>query len=99
MNSFYDQLSQNGLRKNTERAICKIDLKAKLSELNLTKQKLHEITGIALATISKVYKQEPVKVEKAIKISNVLKTDYKEIFTIQKDDTPFQIRQFWNTID
>lgn len=88
LNSFYDQLSQNGLRKNTERAICKIDLKAKLSELNLTKQKLHEITGIALATISKVYKQEPVKVEKAIKISNVLKTDYKEIFTIQKDDTP-----------
>ncbi len=88
LNKLYEQLAQEGIRKNTERAICYIDLTATLKAMGLTKQRLHEHSKVALVTINKACRCEPIMLEKAKSISNTLQTPLEEMFKIEKDNTP-----------
>lgn len=88
LNNLYEQLGQNGLRKNSEKALCKVELKSILIEAGMTKEKLSKLSGVALQTISMAYKKNIILLSKAEAISEALDMPVKSLFKVIIDDTP-----------
>ena len=52
LNAFYEQLSKSGMRANSKKAVCKVDLKDVLKTAGVTKESLSKGAGVSLAVIS-----------------------------------------------
>lgn len=83
----YNQLRQEGIRGNSEKAVCKVDLKQILKQKKITKEGLSKKADVSLAVISSCYHQKNIMPEKAEAIANVLEADVNELFDFIKDDT------------
>lgn len=83
----YNQLRQEGIRGNSEKAVCKVALKQILKQKKITKEGLSKKADVSLAVISSCYHQKNIMPEKAEAIANVLEADVNELFDFIKDDT------------
>ncbi len=88
LNALYEQLSQNGLRRNSEKAVCKVDLKQVLKKYAVTKEHLAEKADVSLAVLTSCYNKKPVMSDKARAISEALGAKDTDLFEFVKDDTP-----------
>ena len=88
LNLLYEQLMQNGLRKNKDSAICKIDFKSILSSSGFTQQKLHDVTGVSLGAVRKACQGKTIAIETATAISKALNQTVDKLFNIEKNNTP-----------
>ena len=82
----YNQFRQEGIRGNSDKAICKVDLKQILKQKKITKEELSKKADVSLAVISSCYHQKNIMPDKAEAIANVLETDINELFDFIKDD-------------
>lgn len=88
LNSFYKNLSEEGVRKGAERAAAKIDLAAWLKENRLSRAEIARRAGISETTVSTAVKGQPVSREKAEAIAAAMGKKLPEAFRVQKDMTP-----------
>lgn len=88
LNQLYEQLGQEGIRKNLERAVCYVNLKSTLNTMGITNQCLHVKSGISLATIRKACQLEPIMPDKANMISSCLGIPLENIFRLEKNSVP-----------
>ena len=92
LNALYEQLAQNGLRKNAEKATAKNT--EKLSKLiektGYTSKEAFAKSGaeISLTTLNKALKGEKITSESAKKISKALSADAEKLFTLELDSRP-----------
>lgn len=77
--SFYNELSEDGVRKDTK-YLCKIDFKAYLKEHNLTKCKLAESAGVNLGVLDSMTKGKNISEPSADKICAVLHIKRTDLF-------------------
>lgn len=92
LNNFYKQLSQNGMRANNKKAICKVDLKAMLKEKGITKDSLSESAEVSLTTISSCYSKKIISYDKAESIANVLGEHVNALFEIIVNNEPLSAK-------
>lgn len=88
LNLFYEQLSASGMRADGAKAQIKVDLKAKLAELNLTQQQLSDMAGIATNTLAQAISGALVAYATAEKIAGSLDASPRDLFLIVKNNKP-----------
>lgn len=88
----YSQFRQEGIRGNSEKAICKVDLKQLLKQKKITKEELSKKAGVSLAVISSCYHQKNIMPDKAEAIAEILEIDVNDLFDFIKDDTPLSAK-------
>lgn len=88
LNSFYKNLSENGIRATAPRAIPKGDLRAALKEKKLSMAKVAKLAGVAESTVNAAGKNEPILKEKAELIANAAGISFDKLFTVDKRNEP-----------
>jgi integrase len=96
LNSLYEQLGQDGLRHNAEKAVIKpdIDIKLMLKSQGFTnKEKFaRDRAGISVTTLNCACKGEKISLESAEKISAALNVKTDMLFLVEKDNTPLSAK-------
>ncbi len=87
LNSFYKNLSEEGVRKGAERAAAKIDLAAWLKENRLSRAEIARRAGISETTVSTAVNGQSASREKAEAIAAAMGKKLPEVFRVQKDMT------------
>lgn len=88
LNSFYKNLAEPGIRKNSGSAKAKIDMVAWLKTNNLSRGKLAEMSGVSAPTVGVAVKGESIKEEKAVAIAKAMGKNVDEVFRIEKNMEP-----------
>ena len=86
LNDFYKQLSENGSRRNTDRAVAKSSLSKKLRHDKISKAEVSRRAHISASTVTAATRGEPIMISSARKIAEALKTKMTALFNIQKDE-------------
>lgn len=96
LNKLYQELSENGLRKSSGKAILadreKLDSLIKQTGYTNKENFLKERAGISVTTYRKAVKGEKIALESAEKLSESLCTDIKELFNIEYDTRPLSAK-------
>lgn len=82
--SFIDNLGEDGISTKRDLAVPKVNFSELLKERALTGKALSELSGASRSTISSLCHGESVTVDTAQKIAVALNTNIKTLFTIQK---------------
>ena len=88
LNSFYQNLSEPGIRIGGGSAVARIDLVAWLKENKLSRGKLAALAGISAATVGVAVKGESINEEKALAIAKTMGKKVDEVFRVEKNMEP-----------
>lgn len=88
LNNLYEQLAQEGIRKNNEKCICKINLKEDLKQKGLLVNKLCEKAHISQQTYRTASNMKPISIDKAKCLCNTLGMPLNEVFKTTINNTP-----------
>lgn len=88
LNNLYEQLSKNGMRANSRKAVCNTDLKAVIRAAGITKEALSEKAGVSLAVLTSCYNKSLIQTSKAEAIANALKMPVNSLFDVIINDEP-----------
>lgn len=92
LNMFYENLSEEGIRKSVGKAAPKVDITAIMQAQKLTRARLAEMAGTAPATITKVTQGKTVTKNTAKTVSAALGKPVDELFDITIDKTPLSAK-------
>jgi len=76
---FYNDLKEDGVRTDTKYR-SKINFRELMNELNISKVKLSEVSGVSVFSITSIIKGDNVSYDTALKVSNSLKVKIGDIF-------------------
>lgn len=88
LNSFYNNLSEKGLRVNKDRAYAAIDLSELLISKGFTRDALAKAAGVSPTTITAACRNQKIKLIKAEVIAKALNKKTTDIFKIERDTSP-----------
>lgn len=88
LNSFYKNLSEEGVRETAPRALPKGDLRAALKEKKLSMAKVAKLAGVAESTVNAAGKGNPILKEKAELIAKAAGIDFDKLFTVDERNEP-----------
>lgn len=88
LNAFYKNLAEKGIRKGTERATAKTDIKALIKSGKETYAAFVKRAGISSATLDIAAAGKTITAEKAEAIASALNRPLGELFKITADNTP-----------
>ncbi|MFT3951200.1 MAG: site-specific integrase [Oscillospiraceae bacterium] len=88
LNVFYEQISKAGMRKNTDRAASKTDLKKHLKEKHVTQAALSERSGVSLPTLYTAVKGKSICKDTAYRIAATLNEEPQKLFSFEADTSP-----------
>lgn len=88
LNKLYEQLSQNGMRANSKKAVCKVDLKDVLHTAGITKERLSKEAAVSLAVLTACYHKSPIQYSNAEAIANALGMPVNIIFNVIVNNEP-----------
>lgn len=92
LNQFYELLSREGMRDNSERAQATVDLKALLAEYDLSLAEAAHMAGVCTATMTRLCQGKPVMPENARRLANVLEKNPESLFTFYQNESPLNSR-------
>lgn len=88
LNAFYKNLSEEGIRKNGERATAKIDLAAWLKQNKLSRAEVARRAGVSASTVGTATQGKTISRRKAEAIAAVMGRRVTDVFKLEKDTTP-----------
>lgn len=88
LNNLYEQLAQKGLRKNVDRAVSKVDLKAVIKSNGFTIDRFAKTSGACLQTLRCAFKGENINRDKAEQIADTLGISIHKLFNLVTNDSP-----------
>jgi len=88
LNSFYKNLKEEGLRKGTEKAVAKVDIKAALKAKGITKTKAVELANTTKTTLDNICNGRTVRLTSAEAVAKVIGKKVTDLFTIERDMRP-----------
>lgn len=88
LNNLYEQLSQKGLRKNADKAVCNVDLKSLIKSKGHTLDTFAKTSGACLQTLRCAFRGENINRDKAEQIANALDMSINKLFNLITDDSP-----------
>ena len=88
LNAFYRNLSEEGVRSSTVKAVSKMDIRAWLGKNGIAITSFAKRAGCATATIESAMRGQRVSGEKAEAISEVMGLSVDDVFTLSRDTTP-----------
>lgn len=88
LNTFYKNLSENGIRDVPSKANTKVDLLKLIKSKGLTQKAVFEEAGIAPMTLSVACQGKKIAFTKAEAIAKALKMNVSDLFNVEKDKTP-----------
>ena len=92
LNSFYENLKEEGIRSTVAKAKAKQDINAILKQKHLTKDGVAAAAGISSATVLSAAKGNSLQLPKAQAICNAIGCPLEEIFSVEKDTRPCPTR-------
>ncbi len=92
LNNLYEQLAQNGIRANSKKAVCKVDLKTFLKNLGITKEDLSKEACVSLAVLTSCYHKNTIQHDKAKAISDALKMPLLSLFDVVENNDPLSAK-------
>lgn len=92
LNSFYENLMEDGIRKSSQKAITKVDLKAYLKAHSITKAATVQQAGISKGTLDNACNGKPITMSSAETICKFLNKKTTDLFTIEKDTRPLSTK-------
>lgn len=94
LNRLYEQLSQPGQRKDSERAVAKPCLEQVIQERNFPRKPLDEEGNVL--RLDQMVQGIPVRVETAQKVAKLLSLPFSRLFDLRRDMTPLSGRTIAN---
>lgn len=88
LNSFYQNLSEYGVRQDGDRAAARVDITAILSKKHLSKAELARRAGIAASTVSTAAQGKTISRTKAEAIAEALGRNLSDLFRLEQDTRP-----------
>ena len=88
LNSFYENLKEEGIRSTVAKAKAKQDINAILKQKHLTKDGVAAAAGISSATVLSAAKGNSLQLPKAQAICNAIGCPLEEVFSVEKDIRP-----------
>ena len=88
LNTFYDNLSEPGVREGADKAISKTDISNMLKEKGLTRQSVASEAGVAPMTVTAAAQGKKISLASADAIAKALNVKTNAIFKIDHDMTP-----------
>lgn len=88
LNAFYQNLGEDGVRRDNYKAVAKIDIQAWLKEHKQSIRKLAEHTGMSAATAGAAVHGETISYEKAEAIAQAMGKKVEAVFDIENDTSP-----------
>lgn len=96
LNQLYEQLAQPGMRKDTERATSKVDIRALLVEKGVAGQSIWNEDG-SRTDLKRMFKGEGVKLFVAQRVADFLEMPMSKLFNITRDERPLAGRTIQNS--
>lgn len=88
LNDFYRDLSGDGIREDSKRAVAKKSLNRTLRLAKISKAELARQAHVSASTITSVTRGNPVRISTAESIAVAFHTTMASLFTSQDDDSP-----------
>lgn len=88
LNAFYKNLGEQGIRGNSERGQCQIDLKGWLKTYHFSKAEISRKSGVSPTTMTAAVQGKAISREKAEAIATSIGQPVDDIFTFSRDTTP-----------
>jgi len=85
LNSFYENLAEEGVRMDSGRALAIVDLNSLLKKRGLPKCKVAELSGISSSTIGATCSGKPINIASATAIANSLGKKVETLFHIEQN--------------
>ncbi|MCD8356119.1 MAG: tyrosine-type recombinase/integrase [Clostridia bacterium] len=92
LNSFYENLSEQGIRMNTNSAKARIDLNALLKENHLSYAACAKLSAVSAPTVSAAANGKSIRLSSADKIAATLGISTTSLFTLEQDSKPLEPR-------
>lgn len=88
LNDFYKDLSENSVRKDKVRAYSQRALRNLLEELDVPNAAVAREAGLSGSTVTNAVRGDPIRLDSAEKIAQVLNCDFDALFKIQDEKKP-----------
>ena len=88
LNTFYQNLGEEGIRNGATKAVAHIDIRAWIKNNGTSITKLAAKAGTATATLSAAINGEKISGEKAAAISSAMGLRTEAVFSLERDTTP-----------
>lgn len=88
LNAFYKNLMEEGVRKNSSRAIAKVDIKAYLKSRGITKVSLAEQSGVSIGTLDNACNGKKILLSRAELLCKALNKPVDALFEVARDMRP-----------
>lgn len=88
LNTFYQNLGEEGVRNGSTRAVAHADISAWIKERNTSIAKLAAKAGTSTGTLSAAIKGKKISGEKAVAISSAMGLKTEAVFSLERDNTP-----------
>lgn len=88
LNSFYENLGENGIRNAGHKATPKADFKTVLEKAGISRKELSEKSGVAYTTLSAIFQGKTVTLPLAGRVAAALGRKTSTLFNIEKDTAP-----------
>jgi integrase len=94
INQLYEQLSQNGMRRNGEKATAKVDLKALLEEKGMSQMDIPRCESVTIHynTVIRAFNGKRVDSQSAMDVAKALEVHPNKLFDFHTDETPLANR-------
>lgn len=92
LNSFYQNLTEDGIRKSGHKATAKIDIKAHLKSLGITKVTAAQMAGISIATLDNMCNGKKTALQSAEAFAKAINEKVTDIFTLERDTRPLSAK-------
>ena len=92
LNAFYQNLSEEGVRQDGERAFLKMDFKEWLDERGISIAEMARRTGVSQATLASAISGKAIMRPKAERVAAVMDRPLNEVFRLEKDTSPLSAK-------